>query len=163
MAEENPQAAASEEATGQVFALQRVYLKDSSFEVPNAPLIYQEEWKPEVSVNLSSKVQGLADDVYEVVLSVTLTAKLGEKVAYLCEIHQAGVFTAKDFSKEELGPILGVHCPTILFPYAREVVSDLVSRGTFPQMLLKPVDFAGLYTQHLQQQEQGAAAGEVTH
>ncbi len=146
------------------FALQRIYIKDVSFETPNSPGVFTEEWKPESSLNLNSSVNNLGNDTYEVVLSVTVTTKVGEKVAFLVEVQQAGIFAAKGFPANEMGQMMGAYCPNILFPYAREVVSDLVNKGSFPQLLLSPVNFDSLYAQHMQQQAQQQEANtEKSH
>ncbi len=140
------------------FDLQRIYTKDLSFETPNTPDVFTLEWKPESNLSLNSEVNKLDDNAFEVVLSITVTTKIGEKVAYLVEVQQAGIFTVKGFPKEEMGPMLGAYCPNILFPYAREVVSDLVVKGGFPQLLLTPVNFDHLFAQHMQQQQGNEAA-----
>ena len=133
------------------FALQKIYIKDVSFETPNSPQIFTQKWEPKVEVNLSSNAQALQEDLYEVSLTVTVTVKLEEKTAYLAEVNQAGIFTLTGFDEQEMGPLIGSFCPNILFPYAREVVSDLVTKGGFPTMLLAPVNFDALYMQHVQQ------------
>lgn len=133
------------------FALKRIYVKDISFEAPNSPSIFIEEWKPQSNLNLNSKVNKLENDTYEVVLSVTVTAKDEDKTVFLVEVEQAGIFFLKNFPEMEMGHMLRAYCPNILFPYAREVVSDLVNKGSFPQLLLHPVNFDALYNQHLQQ------------
>lgn len=140
------------------FALQRIYVKDISFETPNSPTIFTEEWKPESNLNLNSNVTKLENDLYEVVLTVTVTTKIGDKTAYLVEVLQGGIFTIRNFPEEEMGHMLGAYCPNVLFPYAREVVSDLVSKGSFPQLLLTPVSFDALYAQHMQEQAQKETA-----
>ena len=147
------------------FALQRIYVKDVSFETPSSPAIFTEEWKPESNLNLNSGVSRLADDTYEVVLTVTVTTKVGDKTAFLVEVQQAGIFHVKGFPEKEMGAMMGAYCPNILFPYAREVVSDLVSKGSFPQLLLTPVNFDALYAQHMQEQQarQGAEEGAASH
>ncbi|MCB1829065.1 MAG: protein-export chaperone SecB [Chromatiaceae bacterium] len=146
------------------FALQRIYLKDLSFETPNSPTIFIEEWKPESNLNINSNVNKLADDTYEVVLTITVTTKIGQKTAFLVEIQQAGIFAVKGFTDAELGHMVGAYCPNVLFPYAREVVSDLVSKGSFPQMLLTPVNFDALYAQHLhEQQKRAGESAETAH
>ena len=147
------------------FALQRIYTKDISFETPNSPTIFQQEWKPESSVSLNTGVNKLSDNVFEVILTVTVTTKLGKKTAYLAEVKQAGIFGISSFPEQELGPLLGSYCPNLLFPYVREVVSDLVTKGSFPQLVLQPVNFDALYAQHQQQMAQKATAkpGEAKH
>ena len=133
------------------FALQRIYTKDISFETPNSPDIFQKEWKPQSSLNLATEVRPLAEGVWEVVLSVTVTTKLEEQTAYLAEVKQAAIVSASGLSQAELGPLLGAYAPNQIFPYAREVVSDLVTKGSFPQMVLTPVNFDAIYAQHQQQ------------
>ena len=146
------------------FALQRVYTKDVSFETPNTPAIFQQEWKPDTKVNLNTEMQKLGEGVYEVVLSVTVTTTIGEETAYLAEAKQAGIFTITGFSDQELGPLIGAFCPSQLFPFVREVLSDLVMKGSFPQMVLQPVNFDALYAQHQQElAKQSGQAPEATH
>ena len=135
------------------FSIQKIYTKDMSFETPNTPKIFTEKWEPMVDFNLGSNVQPLENGLYEVALTVTITVKSEDKTAYLVEINQAGIFTLIGFSDEELSPMLGSFCPNILFPYAREAVSDLVAKGGFPQLILAPVNFDALYTQHIQAQQ----------
>lgn len=145
---------------GPQFAIQRIYTKDISFETPNSPAIFTEKWEPQVNVDLNSTGNRLGEGVYEVILSLTVTAKLGEKIAYLCEVQQAGVFSLEGFNEQDLGSMLHSFCPNMLFPYAREVISDLVSKGSFPQMLLAPINFDALYAQHLQKQQNQGGEGE---
>lgn len=139
------------------FALQKIYVKDISFETPNSPAVFTEKWEPSVNIELNSNGKPLSQDVHEVVLGITITAKVGEKVAYLCEVHQAGIFTVKGFGEQELGPMLGSYCPNVLFPYAREAISDLVTKGGFPQLLLAPVNFDAIYMDHVKKQQAQAA------
>lgn len=145
---------------GPQFAIQRIYTKDISFETPNSPAIFTDKWEPQVNVDLNSSGTRLDEGLFEVTLSLTVTAKLGEKTAYLVEVQQAGVFTLQGFSEQDLGGMLHSFCPNILFPYAREVISDLVSKGSFPQLLLAPINFDALYAQHLQKQQQAGKGGE---
>ena len=154
MAEEEAQADAAEQPQ---LSIQRIYVKDLSLETPNTPDVFREQWKPEVNLNVGSTTKSLGTDVYEVVLSVTATAKLGERTAFLVEVQQAGIFTIKGLSDEQLKQVMATYCPNVLFPYAREVVSDLVTRAGFPQILLAPVNFEALYAQQMQQQAEGAA------
>jgi preprotein translocase subunit SecB len=142
----------AEDTQEKQFIIQKLYVKDVSFETPNSPVIFTQQWEPKVEFNLASNAQGLENGLYEVGLTVTVTVKLEEKTAYLVELTQAGVFTVNGFSEQELAPMIGSYCPTILFPYAREAVSDLVIKGGFPPLLLAPVNFDALYMQHLQQQ-----------
>lgn len=143
------------------FSIQKIYTKDISFETPNAPKIFTEKWEPSVDFNLGTHVEPLDDDLYEVTLTVTVTVKCDDTSAYLVEATQAGIFSLNGFSEQEMGPMLGSFCPNILFPYAREVVSDLVAKGGFPQLLLAPVNFDALYAQHLQQSQQAPGSESV--
>ena len=136
------------------FAIQKIYTKDISFETPNAPKVFTLKWEPALDLNLGTNVEKLEDSVYEVCLTITVTVKIGETVAYLIETKQAGIFSIAGFTDQEMGPMLGSFCPNILFPYAREVISELVSKGGFPQLILAPVNFDALYAQHLQQSQQ---------
>jgi len=158
---ETPQGQDSQAAAakGPEFGLQRLYVKDLSFEAPHAPQVFTENWQPQVNVGLNTQVTPLGNDHLEVVLVVTVTVKSGEKTAYHVEVQQAGLFVARDVPEQDRGPLVGIVCPNILFPYVREVVSDLVSRGSFPQMLLAPVNFEGLYVQRMAQLREQAAQG----
>lgn len=140
------------------FAIQKIYTKDISFETPNSPKVFTQKWEPALDLNLGTHVEPLENSMYEVALSITVTVKIGDTVAYLVEIKQAGIFTIAGLSEQEMGPMLGSFCPNILFPYAREVISDLVSKGGFPQLILAPVNFDALYMQHLQQAQQSPEA-----
>jgi preprotein translocase subunit SecB len=145
-------------------ALQKIYVKDLSFETPNSPQVFTLKWEPNVEFNLATNTQQLQDTLYEVSITVTVTVKLEDKTAYLIEVCQAGVFALIGFSAQELGPLLGSYCPNVLFPFAREAVSDLVIKGGFPPMLLAPVNFDALYAQHMQQRgEQPAEAPARSH
>ena len=144
----------------QQFAIQKIYLKDVSFESPNSPQAFTDgEWKPTINVQINSGNSVIAQDTYEVVLSITVTASQNEKTAFLVEVKQAGIFTISGFAEENLGGMVGAFCPESLFPYAREAVSELISKGGFPQLLLAPVNFNALYMQQ-QQQNQAAPAAE---
>jgi preprotein translocase subunit SecB len=135
------------------FEIQRIYVKDSSYEAPNTPHTFTEDWKPEVQLNLETKSNRIQDNVHEVVLSVTATVASSKKSAFLVEVHQAGIFMISGFPQEQLHHMLGSFCPNILFPYAREMISDLVVRGGFPQLILAPVNFDALYAQHMDEQK----------
>jgi preprotein translocase subunit SecB len=141
------------------FEIQRIFTKDISFESPNTPHTFVEEWKPEVTLNLETKSNRVQDNMHEVVLSITATVTTNKKTAFLIEVQQAGIFVVKGFASDQLHQMLGSFCPNILFPYAREVVSDIVVRGGFPQLILAPVNFDALYAQHLEQQTAEGAAG----
>lgn len=136
------------------FTIQRIYTKDVSFEAPKTPQVFQKEWKPEVNMELNSQAEALSDDVYEVCLRVTLTAKLDDEVAFLCEVKQAGIFTIGGLEGNQLAHCLQAYCPNILYPYARECVSSLIGRGSFPPVTLAPVNFDALFMSYLQQQAQ---------
>lgn len=152
----------SEEQAQQQFSIQKIFIKDVSFESPNAPQVFTEaEWKPEVNVQINTEAKTISEELHEVTLTITVTAKQLEKTAFLVEIKQAGLFQMIGFDQEQMGGMLGAYCPETLFPYAREAISDLVTKGGFPQMLLSPVNFNALYMQHQQQQQ--AAQAETAH
>ncbi|WP_031523300.1 protein-export chaperone SecB [Siccibacter colletis] len=139
-------------STEMAFQIQRVYTKDISFEAPNAPQVFQKDWQPEVKLDLDTASNQLGEDVYEVMLRVTVTATVEGDTAFLCEVQQAGIFTVGGIEGTQLAHCLGAYCPNILFPYARECITNLVSRGTFPQLNLAPVNFDALFMNYLQQQ-----------
>ncbi|MEK6731166.1 MAG: protein-export chaperone SecB [Pseudomonadota bacterium] len=141
----------------QELQIQRIYTKDISFEVPGSPEVFRQNWQPEVSIDLSVNNTKLDEQLYECVLALTVSAKMKEKTIFLAEVEQAGLFLLDGFDKEQLEHILGAFCPNILFPYVREVVSDLVIRGSFPQLNLAPVNFEALYMQ----QKQGAKTSDT--
>lgn len=148
------------------FAIQRVYVKDVSFEAPLAPAIFRKEWQPAIQLDLDTRSEKLDETAFEVVLSLTVTARLGEEVAFLCEVQQAGIFSVPEQLEElQLAHMLASFCPNILFPYAREAVASLVNRGTFPAMNLAPVNFDALFAQFLQKRQAEAEAqqGAVQH
>lgn len=159
MTEQN-QAAAGEKKVQ--FALQRIYVKDVSFEAPGSPQSFSVEWKPETKVQFNSSAQRIADTVYEVVLTLNVESTNGDKVAYLVEVKQAGVFTV-DGPDQAVESLLAAQCPAILFPYARELVTDMVARGTFPQLLLQPMNFDAIYVESKRRQQKRAdvAAAEA--
>jgi preprotein translocase subunit SecB len=138
------------------FAIQRIYTKDISFETPNSPDIFKKEWKPEVQLDLDTKSTKIDNDLYEVVLAVTVTAKIGEETAFLCEVQQAGIFTIGDMPEQNKAHMMGAFCPNTLFPYARETISNLVNRGTFPALNLAPVNFDAIFAAYLQKRAQQA-------
>ncbi len=144
------------------FAIEKLYIKDLSLEVPNAPAIFLERDNPEVAIQLQSAVQALAEDAYEVTLTVTVTAKLGEKTVFLVEVGQAGIFRIKNVPAENMPPLLSIACPNILFPYAREVVSESTTRAGFAPVVLQPVNFEALFAARLQQEQEAAAAAPAT-
>ncbi len=133
------------------FVLQKIYVKDLSFETPNSPQVFLEKWEPDISLQLGNKASALDETTHEVVLEVTVTAKLKDKTAFLAEVQLAGIFNISGYDQPQLAAVTGSACPQVLFPYAREVISDLVTRGGFPQLLLTPINFESLYRQHLEQ------------
>ena len=149
------------------FQLQRLYLKDLSFEVPNAPNIFKKEWKPEVNLEVNNTSTVVEGNVHEVVLKLTVTANVEGKVAFLVEVQQAGLFTIEGIEGVQLEHVLKGVCANILFPYAREAVSDVVSRGTFPQLLLQPINFEAAFAEQIRRQQEAAQKektdGEATH
>lgn len=150
MAEQQANGAAEQ---GLQFAIQRIFVKDISFEAPNAPAIFRKEWQPEVKLDLDTRSDKIEDNVYQVVLSLTVTTTVGEETAFLCEVQQAGIFSIGQMEEAQMAHMLASFCPNILFPYAREAVSSLVNRGTFPQLNLAPVNFDALFAQYLQQRQ----------
>jgi preprotein translocase subunit SecB len=135
-----------------VFTIEKIYTKDLSLEIPNAPQIFLEREAPTVDVQLHNESRQVDEGIFESVITVTVTAKLGDKTMFLVEAAQAGIFVIRNVPQEHLGPVLGITCPNIVFPYVREVISDVVSRAGFPPVMLSPVNFEALYAQ----QEQAA-------
>ncbi len=160
MSDVNETPVVNNEQQAPAFNIQRIYTKDISFETPNSPAIFQKEWQPEVKLDLDTRSNKLADDVYEVILSLTVTAKLGEETAFLAEVQQAGIFSITGLEENQMAHSVGSYCPNILFPYAREAIASLVSRGTFPQLNLAPVNFDALFAQYVQSRQEENAAEE---
>jgi len=127
-----------------VFAIEKIYIKDLSLEIPNAPNIFLERDTPEINMQLGGKNQRIDEGLHEVLLTVTVTAKIKDKIMFLVEVQQAGIFRIRNVSDEEIDPVLGIGCPTILFPYLREAVSDVVTRAGFPPVILSPVNFEAI-------------------
>ena len=144
-------------APGGDFQFLKIYTKDVSFETPNSPHVFAKEWKPQTDVNLRTNVSQLGPGDFEVTLAVTVTAKIGEATAFLAEVQQAGVFKIVGLTSDEMAPVLGAYCPGMLYPYVREVISNLVSRGGFPPFLLSPVNFDLLYAQRKQDEADASA------
>lgn len=142
----------------QQFEIQKVYLKDVSLETPNSPMIFTEQWQPQSEVRLETGAKPLTEDLFEVVLTVTITSKLGERTAYLTEVQQAGLFALRGFDEAQMGHMLHAFCPNILFPFAREELAALIGKAGFPALLLNPINFDALHLQRLQQQQAAAAA-----
>ena len=136
------------------FAIEKVYLRDLSVEVPNAPEAFLEREAPNVQVNIRSNTRTVQDGMYEVVLIVTISAKVKDKTMFLVEAAQAGVFQIRNVPQQDMGAVLGIACPNTLFPYLRETVSTVVSRAGFPPVVLAPMNFEAIYQQQLQQMQQ---------
>ena len=149
----------SEENQQPVFSIEKLYVKDFSLEVPNSPQCFLEREAPEIEVQLQTAGTGVGDGIFDVVLTVTVSAKLGEKTQFLVEVSQAGLFQIRNIPDSEIEPIIAIACPNILFPYAREAVSAAIGRAGFPPILLSPVNFENVYRQR-QMAEQQAPAGD---
>ena len=147
----------AQQSTQPVFSIEKVYVKDLSLEVPNAPQVFLEREAPQVDIQLHHNSSNVEDGVYQTTLTVTVTAKVGEKTLFLVEAAQAGIFVARNIPASELDAVLGIACPNILFPYVREVISETVVRAGFPPVILSPVNFEAIYQA---QREQQAAAPE---
>ena len=137
------------EQPAQKFEIQKVYVKDLSFETPNSPKIFTEKWNPKTDVHIQTENNKLDEKIYEVAIVVTVTATQDDTTAFLVEVKQAGIFFIENFPEEQQKQLLGSYCPNILFPFARETVAEMVAKGGFPQLLLNPVNFDALYQQHL--------------
>jgi len=160
--EQTPEAAAEEESQQAQFQLQKLYMKDVSFELPNAPQIFQDDGQVEIKMNLAQRVENLADGVHEVVLTVTVTANLAEKTAYLAEVQQAGIFAISGLNEQATHAAVNTLCPHTLFPYARRAITDLVADGGFPPLVLQPINFDQIYAQRMQEaQAQSNGAGDM--
>ena len=160
MAEEQNQGTSTEEQQQAQFQLQKLYVKDVSFEVPNAPQVFQQEGQTEVKLNLAQKVDDLAEGVHEVVLTVTVTATADDKTAYLAEVQQAGIFAISGLPDQGRHAALNTLCPHTLFPYARRLITDLVAEGGFPPLVLQPINFDQIYAQRMQEAQAQASAAE---
>ncbi|MFK3797261.1 MULTISPECIES: protein-export chaperone SecB [unclassified Pseudomonas] len=140
------------------FSLQRIYVRDLSFEAPKSPAIFRQEWTPSVSLDLNTRQKQLEGDFYEVVLTLSVEVKNGDEIAFIAEVQQAGIFLIKGLDAASMSHTLGAFCPNLLFPYARETIDSLVVRGSFPALMLAPVNFDALYAQELQRMQE---AGET--
>jgi len=149
----NGAVAPADAATGPAFTVEKIYVKDVSFESPNAPAVFNEAVQPELQLNLNQRVQRLGENAFEVVLAVTLTCKAGDKTAYVAEVKQAGVFGLVGLDPQSVDVLLGTQCPNILFPYVRSLVSELIQAGGFPPFFLQPINFEGLYADTLRQRQ----------
>jgi preprotein translocase subunit SecB len=143
---------------GRQVLLQRVFLKDCSLEVPLAPQIFSRPWTPVLDVQINSSISGIGEQLFQIILSVTVTAKLGEDTGFLAEVHQGGIFLVTGFENEaEIQAVLGGYCPNQIFPFVREAIAELTQRGSFPPVLLQPINFEGLYQEHVAKQLSAAA------
>lgn len=149
MAEDN---AAQTQEDAPAFSIEKLYVKDASLEVPNAPAIFTERTQPQINVELANSGDLVEEGIYDVTLKVTVTSKVEDKTAFLVEVTQSGIFAIRNVPEDNLEMILGITCPNILFPYAREAVSDLVVRAGFPSVLLNPINFEALFAQQKEQQ-----------
>lgn len=143
------------------FAIQRIYTKDVSFESPKTPQLFSEQWTPEVKMEINTDTKTLNDDLYEVGLKITVTVQHKDSVAFLIEVMQAGLFTLKSFDNAQRNQMLGSFCPNILYPYAREMISNLAAHGGFPALYLAPINFDALYAQHMQKLKQAGDQKEI--
>lgn len=151
----NGQSNPKQEAMGQPqeFIIQKLYIKDLSFESPSSPTIFRADWQPKLTLDLNVNSNKLDDVTHHVVLTVTATVVNGDKTAFLAEVNQAGIFTIKNFGEEQLHHLLGSYCPAVMFPYARETISSLVERGGFPPLYLAPINFDALYQQEMEKRK----------
>lgn len=148
------------------FMIQRIYIKDLSFETKNTPAVFQQRWEPQLSLDLNTQHTQLEENTFEVVLTVTVSVKNQEETAFLVEVHQAGIFSIQGAQNDQLGHLLGSFCPNILFPYAREAITTEVLRGSFPQLVLAPINFDALYLEQMEAKQKTAGAqqkAEITH
>lgn len=145
------------------FQVQRIYVKDVSFEAPGAPEVFLQGGQPKVNVQLGNQARKLSENDYEVVVEITVTAEVNEKPAYIVEVKQAGVFAITGMEQTEIDQLLGAYCPNLLFPYIREVISNLTSKGSFPPFYLQPINFDALFQQAQAKRAEEAAKGETAH
>jgi preprotein translocase subunit SecB len=156
------QAIANPESNEAQFMIQRVYVKNSSYEAPGTPAAFQQQWEPELNLDINTKHTKIESEVYEVVLTVTATVKNQNAVAFLVEVEQAGIFTIQGAIHQQLDHLLGSFCPNILFPYAREAITSQVIRGSFPQLVLAPINFDALYMQQLEEKQKNSEKETTT-
>lgn len=149
----------TQEAQAPQLSLQRIFLKDISFESPRSPMIFQEEWKPEVGLELNTKSRQVGENVYEVVLEITVTVKNNGETGFLVQVQQGGLFVISGLDDQQLHHALGAFCPATIFPYARENIDAVVTKGSFAPLMLAPINFDALYVESLQKQQ---AAAETT-
>ena len=138
------------------FQIEKIYVKDLSLEIPHAPAIFTEQVQPEIQVQINTEAQQFGEGFYEVTVTATVTAKTGERTIFLAEAEQAGIFSLRNVPATDIGPLLGIACPNVIFPYLRETMSDVITRGGFPPLLLAPLSFEQLYLQQQAQAQQGS-------
>ena len=155
------QATTEQQAPDTQFMIQRIYVKDLSFETSNSPAVFQQKWEPELSLDLNTQHTKLEEGVYEVSLTVTATVKNQNATAFLTEVQQAGIFTIQGALAPQLDHLLGSFCPSILFPYAREAITAEVIRGSFPQLVLAPINFDAIYMQQMEEKQKAEAEKET--
>lgn len=160
MTDQQNAGAAANEDTPQ-FSLQRIYVRDLSFEAPKSPEIFRKDWTPSVSLDLNTRQKALETDFHEVVLTLSVEVKNGDEIAFIAEVQQAGIFLIKGLDAASMSHTLGAFCPNILFPYAREAIDNLVVRGSFPALMLAPVNFDALYAQEMQRMQQAGEAQDA--
>ena len=159
MADETTNGTAPAQQQAATFSIEKLYVKDVSFEVPGAPQVFNEQGQPELQMNLGQRVQRVSDTAFEVVLGITLTCKVNDKTAYLAEVQQAGVFTLAGFEDAGVDAMLGTQCPSVLYPYAANTITQLIQAGGFPPFFLQPINFDALYAETLRQRAAQADAG----
>ena len=147
---------------GAQFTVEKIYVKDVSFEAPNAPQVFNEQGQPQLNMNLNQKVGRLDNELFEVVLGVTLTCTLNDKTVYLAEVAQAGIFGLSGFDDRTLDMMLGTYCPNVLFPYVRQSISDLITNGGFPPFYMQPINFEALYAEGLRRRAEQVGSGSVS-
>jgi preprotein translocase subunit SecB len=158
-----PETAKQETAAAPNFAVQRLYLKDLSFETPQGPAAFQKQWKPKVTQDLSTKSAKIDDNVYEVALRITITVKHEEEAIYLIEVEQAGLFSIEGIEEQQLAPVLNVTCATMLLPYAREAIDSVLIKGSFPPLMIPPINFESLFSSALKQAKDEKTSEASTH
>jgi preprotein translocase subunit SecB len=149
--------AAAAQDNGPAFAVQRIYLKDLSFETPMGAAAFQKQWQPKVNQDLNTKSAKIADDLYEVSLRLTITVTIEEETVYLVEVDQAGLFAIRGLEPTQITQVINTTCPSLLFPYAREAIDNILTKGSFPALMLPPINFDALFASAVKQAEQQAA------
>ena len=150
-----------QQQTQPTFQIEKVYVKDMSLEIPHAPKVFLEQVQPQLEVQINTGADNFAEGYFEVTVTATVTARLGERTLFLAEARQAGIFQVRGVSPQELGPLLGIACPTVIYPYLRETIQDMVARGGFPPVILAPLSFEALYQQQQQQQQAGQGGPRI--